>query len=126
MAKTLKLNVSFPMTVVVNTDACKGLSIARAAAREAVKQGTINGNKKDNMLNVFASDNTDEEVIEIILRSGVRELVRNELTREMSNDETKATVGDIKVSFENNSVLARSCDCNACYECKIANGGRDE
>ncbi|AKG94369.1 hypothetical protein VO98_135 [Pseudomonas phage phiPsa17] len=126
MAKTLKLNVSFPMSVVVNTETCKGLEVARAAAREAIKQGTTNGNKRDFMLNVFASDKTTEEVLEIIIRSGVRQLVREELTREMTNDETRATVGDIKVSFEDSSVLARSCDCNACFECKIARGGSDE
>ncbi|UAV89431.1 hypothetical protein SNK_28 [Pseudomonas phage SNK] len=127
MAKTLKLNVAFGMTVVINSETEKGFEVARAAARESVKQGVLNGNKKDSMLHVFASDKTSEEVFEIILRSGVRELIRKELTSEMNNGETSATVGNIKVTFEKRSdVLARSCDCNACYECKIARGGSDE
>lgn len=127
MAKTLKLNVAFGMTVVINSETEKGFEVARVAARESVKQGVLNGNKKDSMLHVFASEKTSEEVFEIIIRSGVRELIRNELTREMNNGETSTTVGNIKVTFEKRSdVLARSCDCNACYECKIARGGSDE
>ena len=126
MAKTLKLNVTFPMSVVVNTQTVKALEIARAAAREAVKQGELNGDKRDSMVHVFASDKPTEEVLEIIIRSGVRGLIRDELTRGLTNDETRATVGNIKVAFEGNSALARSCDCNACFECKIARGGSDE
>ncbi|WYW04373.1 host HNS inhibition protein [Pseudomonas phage vB_PpuP-Kurepalu-2] len=104
MAKTLKANVNFGVTIVINSETEKAFEIARAAARESVKQGITNGNKKDSMLHVFASDKTSEEVFEIILRSGIRELVRKELTGELNNGETSATVGNIKVDFEKREV----------------------
>ncbi|ANY29041.1 hypothetical protein UNOSLW4_0130 [Pseudomonas phage UNO-SLW4] len=100
MAKTLKANVSFGLTCVVNTDAEKALEAARDLARVALKHGEAPKGEQGAMLSLFASEKPTEELLEIIIRKGVRELVREELDRELNTDETRATIGNIKVDFE--------------------------
>lgn len=108
MAKTLKLNVSFPMTIVVATDTITALKATREEARliHSEKIAKLNGETK--------------------FRAGIREFITRYMRNKIAGNEAKIRLGSVKVSFEDNSLLARSCDCNACHECKIANGGRDE
>lgn len=100
MAKTLKCNVTFGATIVVSSDAEKALEAARDLARVALKHGEKPKGEQKFLLEAFASERTTEQLLELIVRKGVRELVREELEREMNNDETSTTVGDIKVTFE--------------------------
>ncbi|AFO12315.1 hypothetical protein PhiS1_26 [Pseudomonas phage Phi-S1] len=101
MAKTLKCNVNFGLTVVVNSESEKALEAARDLARVALKHNPdeAKGEQKF-LLEAFASERTTEQLLELIVRKGVRELVREELERELNNDETSTTVGNIKVTFE--------------------------
>lgn len=100
MAKTLKCNVNFGLTVVVNSKSEKALEAARDLARVALKHGDKPKGEQGAMLEAFASERTIEQLLELIVRKGIRELVREELEREMNNDETSTTVGNIKVTFE--------------------------
>lgn len=127
MAKTLKLNVSFPMTIVVSTDTITALKETREEARliPAEKIAELKGETKFRA-ELFRGDKSEEELLELIYRAGIREFITKDMRNEIAGNEAKIRLGSVKVSFEDSSVLARSCDCNACYECKIANGGRDE
>ena len=100
MAKTLKCNVTFGATIVVNSDAEKALEAARDLARVALKNGEKPKGEQGAMLEAFASERTLEQLLELIVRKGIREIVRDELESELNNDETAATIGNIKVTFE--------------------------
>lgn len=101
MAKTLKCNVTFGLTCVVNSEAEKGLEAARDLARVALKHSDEEPKGEQGaMLKLFASERTTEELLELIVRKGIRELIRSELESEMNNDESTVTVGNIKVAFE--------------------------
>ena len=127
MAKTLKLNVSFPMTIVVATKTLEALKVTREECRKvpAEQIAELEGEAKFRA-GLFMGDLSDEKLLELIYRAGIREFITKDMRREISGDEARVKLGSVKVTFEDRSVLARSCDCNACYECKIANGGRDE
>lgn len=127
MAKTFKLNVSFPVTIVVPSDTEKDFSESREIARKIITENTkpLRGETKFR-IELMASDKSDEEVLQTIFRAGIREFLRTDFAKEIGGTESNVRVGDTRVTFEARDVLARSCDCNACYECKIANGGRDE
>ncbi|WYW00660.1 host HNS inhibition protein [Pseudomonas phage vB_PpuP-Vasula] len=100
MAKTLKCNVSFGMTAICNTETVKALEDARVEARGILAENpSVNGEHKA-MLEAFASERTTEALLELILRKGIREIVRKELEAEMNNGETSVRIGNIKVAFE--------------------------
>lgn len=99
MAKTLKCNVTFGLTAVVNTETETAVNVAREEARKALTEGVQCDGEHKAMLEIFASDRTTEALLELVLRKGIRELVRSELEREMTNDETSVKVGNIKVEF---------------------------
>lgn len=129
MAKTLKLNVTFPMSIVVSSETIKDFAEAREEARKMLADENIKARLKGETkyrVELLAGDKTDEQCFEQIYRQGIREFIKKDLAKEISGNEARLRIGDVKVTFEDRSVLARSCDCNACYECKIANGGRDE
>lgn len=111
MAKTLKCQVTFPLTLIVNSESEKDLEGARAEAREIVASGKELHGEQKAMINAFASERTTEQLLELILRKGIRELVRAELKSEMNNSETKCRIGDIKVDFN----AFDPCGCNACH-----------
>lgn len=110
MAKTLKLNVTFPMTVVVNTESVAAVDASRVTAREAVAKAAQEGEQLKGeagaFLRLFASEITTEALLEIIMRKGIREIIRAEMTSELNNAETGVRVGDIKVSYETREVSA--------------------
>ncbi|QHJ81065.1 MAG: hypothetical protein [Bacteriophage sp.] len=99
MAKTLKCQVTFPLTLIVNSESEKDLEGARAEAREIVASGKELRGEQKAMITAFASERTTEQLMELILRKGIRELVRAELKSEMNNSGTKCRIGDIKVDF---------------------------
>lgn len=105
MAKTLKCNVSFGLTAVVNTETVKAVDEARLEARKALAEGEQGDGEHAAMLKLFASERTTEELLEVILRKGLREIIRKELMQEMNNSETSLRIGDIKVAFAAPAVL---------------------
>lgn len=122
MAKTLKLNVTFPMTIVVNSETVVAVESARKEAREALSKAAENGEKVKGeagaFLKLFASELSTEKLLETLTRKGIREVVRKELTSELNNAETSVRVGDIKVTYETPKI---PCGCNrtkeACLNC---------
>ena len=124
MAKTLKCNVSFGLSSVVNTETVKALEEARIEAREALQDGIKCDGERMAMLKVFASERTTEELLELMFRKGIREIVRKELKAEMDNDETSLRVGEIKVAFER-STSKVSLSAPECLHCRVLhNAGR--
>lgn len=108
MSKTLKLTVSFPMSVVVNSETVAAVEESREALKGA-KQ--LKGEEKA-MAVLFASERTTEEILEIVMRKGIREILRKELTSELNNTETGVTVGDIKVVYA--APMAPKTSCQGC------------
>lgn len=124
MAKTLKCNVSFGLSAVVNTETVKAVEEARAEAREALQDGVKYDGERKAMLEVFASERTTEELLELLLRKGIRDLVRKELKAEMDNDETRVRVGEIKVTFEHITPKV-TLSAPECLHCRVLhNAGR--
>lgn len=129
MAMTLKLNVTFPMSIVVSSETIKDFQEAREEARKILADEKAKSRLKGETkyrVELLAGDKTDEQCFEQIYRQGIRECIKKDLAKEIAGNESRVRVGDVKVAFEDQSVLARSCDCNACFECKIARGGSDE
>ena len=126
MAKTLKVNVSFPMTIVVNTDAVNSLTEVRATAREALEVAAAAGEKiageKGAMIRLFAGDMTDEALLELIMRKGIRDFIRDDMRKELNTSETKTTVGDVRVTFEPFKAPEARIDCIQCRT--LAGAGR--
>lgn len=100
MAMTLKASVSFDLTAVVNTETVKALEDARIEAREALQDGIKCNGEHKAMLEVFASERTTEALLELILRKGLREIIRKEIKSEMCNDETSVRLGEITVAYK--------------------------
>ncbi|WYW04472.1 host HNS inhibition protein [Pseudomonas phage vB_PpuP-Mudajogi] len=126
MAKTLKLTVNFPMSVVVKSEIITDFQEARKEAREILASGKVLRGHTKYRVELMASDKTDEQCFEQIYREGIREFLKKDMVKELQGNESRIRVGDIRVVYADQSVLARSCDCNACFECKIARGGSDE
>jgi hypothetical protein len=110
MSKTLKLTVNFPMSIVVKTETIVEFQADRIKARElpAEKVAKMKGETLASYM-LLISDRPDEELLEIIYRKGIREIVREGIARELPGSEATCTVGDIKVSFDS-PMLPKSCD----------------
>ncbi|WYW04279.1 host HNS inhibition protein [Pseudomonas phage vB_PpuP-Kompost-2] len=110
MSKTLKMNVTFPMSIVVKTETVLEFQKDRKLARELSpeKVAKFKGEQLAGY-HLLVGDRSDEEVLEIIYRKGIRETVREGISRELPGSEATVTVGDIKVSFEE-PMQPRSCD----------------
>jgi len=110
MSKTLKLTVTFPMSIVVKTETVLEFQADRIKARElpAEKVAKMTGEVLAGF-KLLVGDRTDEEVLEIIYRKGIREIIREGVQRELPGNEATCTVGDIKVSFDS-PMLPKSCD----------------
>lgn len=116
MSITLKAQVNFGLTIVVETKslefvrdaraACKSMSAEQAA--EALKDADGEERFK---LNLFRSERTDEEVLEAIYRTYLRGFMRDELKSQLCNSESRARIGNIKVDFNADA----PCGCNACH-----------
>lgn len=110
MSKTLKITVNFPMSIVVKTETVLEFQADRVKARAmpAEKVAKMKGEALAGY-HLLVGDRSDEEVLEIIYRKGIRETVREGIERELPGNEATVTVGDIKVSFDC-PMLPRSCD----------------
>ncbi|WP_300733866.1 hypothetical protein [Pseudomonas sp.] len=114
MAITLKAHVSFPMTIVVATETMKFVAQARAEVRsvpaEKLAEKLKDANKLERAkLELFLSDKTDEQVVEWIYRSSLRQFIRDDLRKELCNDESTARIGDTRVIFEQKEVKPKWC-----------------
>jgi hypothetical protein len=126
MAKTFKLNVSFPMSLVVHTETVKDFTETRGEAREILARGTALKGETKFRVELLASDKTDDEVLETIFRAGIRQVLREDFLKGVCGDESRGRLGDVKVTFET-PMVPRSCDrCTqeACFHPnRIANIG---
>jgi hypothetical protein len=114
---TLKLNVSFPMTIVVKTETLKAFDATREEIRKipAEEIAALKGEAKFRA-ELFRGDRTTEQVMELIYRAGIRELIRKELVEEITGNESTARLGCIKVTYET-PMVPRSCDRCIVAEC---------
>ena len=105
MSITLKAQVTFGLTIVVMAETLKFVADARAEVKaltaeqiaEKLKDATGEERFK---FELFRSDKTDEEVIEVIYRTSMRGFLRDELKSQLCNSESRARIGNIKVGFE--------------------------
>lgn len=114
MAKTLKMNITFPMTIVVKTETLETLEEARKDLRELTPEKVVllKGESKFRY-ELFTGDKPTEEVLEVIYRMGLRTGIREVIMDEIQGNESNCRVGDIKVSFEKPQA-PRSC--NGCIK----------
>lgn len=120
MSKTLKLNVSFPMTIVVSGESLLELQKARKDVRglPAEKVAGLKGESKAHC-ELLSGDLSDEAVLERIYRSGIRRFMREDFLKDITGNEATARLGSVKVSFEE-FILAKACTCegkSGCTEC---------
>uniref|UniRef100_A0AB74UQ40 Host HNS inhibition protein n=1 Tax=Salmonella phage Phylax-28 TaxID=3349226 RepID=A0AB74UQ40_9CAUD len=110
MAKTFKLNVSFPMTIVVATDTITALKETREEARKipAEKIAELTGETKFRA-ELFRGDRSEEELLELIYRAGIREFITKDMRNEIAGNEAKIRLGSVKVVFEKPSEKPYCC-----------------
>lgn len=128
MAKTLKMQISFPMTIVVKAETLVALEDSRKEAREtpAEKVAKLKGESKFRY-ELLTGDKPTEEVLEVIYRQGLRAGIRELIMDEIQGNESTCRVGDIKVAFE--APPKRSCqgcikvDCT--LDARLTNAGCD-
>jgi hypothetical protein len=116
MAKTFKLNVSFPMSLVVSTETVKDFTETRGEAREILARGTALKGETKFRVELLASDKTDDEVLETIFRAGIRQVLREDFLKGVCGNESRGRLGDVKVTFEV-PMVPRSCDRCIVAEC---------
>lgn len=119
MAKTLRLTVTFPMTIVVSSETCAELAADRKRIREmpAEKVAKLKGQPKANY-ELMMSERTDEELMEIIYRAGLRETIRSNIKSEVCSSESTCRIGDIKVTYEKPVEPKGSCQGCIYDDCK--------
>jgi len=104
MSITLKAQVTFGLTIVVEKETLKFVSDARAECK-AMTPEQVSAKLKDATgeerlkFELFRSDKTDEEVIEVIYRTSMRGFLREELKSQLCNSESRARIGNIEVDF---------------------------
>lgn len=110
MSKTLKMTVSFPVSIVVRSDTMAEFVSDRAKARAmpAEKVATLKGEAKVSY-DLLTSERTDEELLELIYRKGARQIIREDFSKELGGNESTVRTGDVKVVFEA-PMVPRSCD----------------
>uniref|UniRef100_A0AAU6W3C5 Uncharacterized protein n=1 Tax=Pseudomonas phage Lepni01 TaxID=3138536 RepID=A0AAU6W3C5_9VIRU len=99
MAKTFKLNVSFPMSLVVSTETVKDFQEAREMAREILASGKPLKGETKFRVGLMAGDKSDDECLQIIFRAGIREVLRNDFLKEVCGSESTGKIGDMKVEY---------------------------
>lgn len=112
MSITLKAQVTFGLTIVVIAETLKFVSDARTECKamtpeqvaEKLKDATGEERFK---FELFRSDKTDEEVVEVIYRTAMRGFLRDELKSQLSNSESSARIGNIKVDFGAKELTAK-------------------
>lgn len=115
MSKTLRCTVSFDLKMVFTGESLKELSETREQAREIIQTGLCQGRKvhgsQKAMVEMFASPISDEELLERIVRAGLRQFIREDLTKELSGaSDGSSTVGNVKVAFKEPMKPRQVCD----------------
>lgn len=107
MSITMKAVVTFPLTIIINTETMQYIAEARQKCRDAdpAKFAEAKGHERFKV-ELFLSDKTDEEVAQVIYRASMREFIRRDMTNELKTDECSARIGDIKVTFADKSTKA--------------------
>ena len=105
MSITMKARVSFTMTIVVPTETMEHIAKARQAVRDvdpATFASKIKEADKEERYRVelFRGDKTDEQVVQQIYRSAMRQFIRNDFRKEICSNESQARIGDTIVTFE--------------------------
>lgn len=101
MSKTLKMTVSFPVTVVIRKDTLEEFVADREKARQmpAERIAKLKGEAKVSY-DLLVSERTDEELLELIYRKGVRQIIREDFPKELGGSESTVRTGDVKVVYE--------------------------
>lgn len=120
MSKTMKMTVSFPMTLVFTEETLKDFREAREEVRKLTPEEIAKVTKGETKarMEMFASDMSDERLLEIILRSGIREHMRNDFLKEIAGSEAAGRLGSVKVTFET-PMVPRSCQGCIKTECTL-------
>lgn len=104
MSITLKAQVNFGLTIVVEKETLKFVSDARAECKamtsEQVAEKLKDASGEERFkFELFRGDKTDVEVAEVIYRTSMRDFLRSELKSQLCNSESRARIGNIKVAF---------------------------
>lgn len=121
MAKTFKLNVSFPMSLVVSTETVKDFQEAREEARKILYLGKALKGETKFRVELMASDKPDDEVLQIIFRSGIRQVLREDFLKEVCGSESTGRLGDVKVVYQ----AAPKRSCQGCIETNCVKAERN-
>lgn len=102
MSKTLRSTVSFSLSQAFDEEALQVLRESRAEARVLVQAGLPEHIKGDSraMCEMFASDLTEEQLLERVIRAGIRQYIREDFVKELTGDGQRVRVGSVKVAFE--------------------------
>lgn len=108
MAKTFRMTVNFPLSLVVSTESVKDFQEARIDARKIVALGKALKGETKFRVELLASDKPDDEVLQTIFRSGIRQVLREDFLKEVCGGEATGRLGDVKVVYQ--TAPKRSCD----------------
>jgi hypothetical protein len=121
MAKTFKAHVSFPLTIVVKTETVTGFLEAREEARKIPASGKVLKGESKFRIELMASDKSDDEVLQTIFRSAIREVLRKDFMSEIVGSKSTCRIGDTLVVFEDRNVsvgeVLAHCCCGNCARC---------
>lgn len=121
MAKTFKLTVSFPMSLVVSDEVVKDFQEARIEARSILTSGKVLKGESKFRVELLGSDKPDDEVLETVFRAGVRQVLREDFLKEVCGNESKGRMGDVRVVFEK----APKRSCQGCIETNCVKSEKD-
>lgn len=112
MSKTIRSTVTFSLKQVFQEDALEVLRKSREEAREILKAGLPKGThgSQKAMIEMFASDLTEEQLLERVIRAGVREFLAGQFIKELNGDGQKASVGSVTVSFKEPLKVTPACE----------------
>lgn len=77
----------------------------------------------------LASTYSDDDLILFCTKEAIKNGVAEDLRKELEQinvTRLSPVKTELVRSFEPKSALERACDCNACFECRLARGGSDE
>ncbi|QNJ57463.1 hypothetical protein [Pseudomonas phage Waldo5] len=125
MSITLKVKTVNTFTLVVSNEFLAQVVSERAQARalSAEKVESLKGHQRY-VIDVLRSERTDEEVVKVVFKDSLIEVAK-EQAREVNEEGVRMKGHQVVVSFEDDSVVKRACDCGACFECKVARGGAE-
>ena len=124
MSKTIRVRIETTARVVISKEVEVSILAERAkllVLKEEYpeKYAELTGSKKALVDTLLKDDFTVEGFVQLSVRGGLREFIKDDLRKEFNQEgltfdrvQTKVTYSDPK----------RSCDCNACYECRVARG----